>query len=307
MVPAVLDSLLQLPDLLPRLGRIAVILTLAGIALYLVQRGIPHLREAIASRQDSREDGQRVRTLSRAIRYALTVVVSLVGGMLVLSEIGISVAPILGAAGVVGLAVGFGAQSLVKDYFSGLFLLLENQIRIGDVVEAAGKAGVVEELTLRYLRLRDYSGIVHFIPNGEITLVSNMSLNFAYAVLDVGVGYGEKVDRVVDVMRAVGAELRRDPDFAARILEDLEIAGVEQWADSAMVIRCRFKARPLEQWNVRREMLKRLKTAFDGEGIEIPFPHRKLILPASMPPRDCVSQSNAAPPPPSPTGMPGVS
>lgn len=296
------------PDLLFRLGRILLILVLAAIALRLIQRGIPRLREIIAQRQGSREDSQRVRTLSRVIRYTLTVVVSLVTGMLVLGEIGISVAPILGAAGVVGLAIGFGAQSLVKDYFTGLFLLLENQIRLGDVVEAGGKAGVVEEMTLRYLRLRDYSGTVHFIPNGEITRVSNMSLNFAYAVLDVGVGYGEEVERVVEVMRAVGAELRRAPDFAARILEDLEIAGVEQWADSSVVIRCRFKVQPLEQWNVRREMLKRLKTAFDGEGIEIPFPHRKLILPASEPPSDCVNQSNAAPtPPPSPTGMPGVS
>jgi len=272
-----------LPDLLFRLGRILVILLLAAVALRLVQRGIPHLREVIARRQDSREDEQRVRTLSRVIRYTLTVVVTLVAGMLLLSEIGISVAPILGAAGVVGLAVGFGAQSLVKDYFTGLFLLLENQIRLGDVVEAGGKAGVVEEMTLRYLRLRDYAGIVHFIPNGEITRVSNMSLNFAYAVLDVGVGYGEDVERVVAVIRETGAGLRADPDFAARILEDLEVAGVEQWADSAVVIRCRFKVAPLEQWNVRREALKRLKAAFDRQGIEIPFPHRKLVI-AGTPP-----------------------
>ena len=272
-----------LPDLLFRLGRILVILLLAAVALRLVQRGIPHLREVIARRQDSREDEQRVRTLSRVIRYTLTVVVTLVAGMLLLSEIGISVAPILGAAGVVGLAVGFGAQSLVKDYFTGLFLLLENQIRLGDVVEAGGKAGVVEEMTLRYLRLRDYAGIVHFIPNGEITRVSNMSLNFAYAVLDVGVGYGEDVERVVAVIRETGAGLRADPDFSARILEDLEVAGVEQWADSAVVIRCRFKVAPLEQWNVRREALKRLKAAFDRQGIEIPFPHRKLVI-AGTPP-----------------------
>ena len=272
-----------LPDLLFRLGRILVILLLAAVTLRLVQRGIPHLREVIARRQDSREDEQRVRTLSRVIRYTLTVVVSLVAGMLLLSEIGISVAPILGAAGVVGLAVGFGAQSLVKDYFTGLFLLLENQIRLGDVVEAGGKAGVVEEMTLRYLRLRDYAGIVHFIPNGEITHVSNMSLNFAYAVLDVGVGYGEDVERVVAVLRETGAGLRADPDFAARILEDLEVAGVEQWADSAVVIRCRFKVAPLEQWNVRREALKRFKAAFDRQGIEIPFPHRKLVI-AGTPP-----------------------
>jgi moderate conductance mechanosensitive channel len=268
-------------DTLLRLGRILLILIMASLALRFIQRAIPKLRDIIASRHENREDGQRIRTLSRVIRYALTVVVSLVAGMLVLGELGISVAPILGAAGVVGLAIGFGAQSLVKDYFTGFFLLLENQVRLGDVVEAAGKAGVVEELTLRYLRLRDYSGIVHFIPNNMISVVSNMSLTFAYAVIDAGVAYGEDVDRVVGVMRSVGTELRADPAFAERILEDLEIAGVEQWADSAVVIRCRFKVAPLEQWNVRREYLKRLKAAFDRDGIEIPFPHRKLIIPAS--------------------------
>lgn len=267
-----------LTDLAFRLGRILVILFLGALALRLIHRLIPRLREAVARRQDSWDDSQRVRTLSRVIRYALTVVLSLVTGMLVLSEIGISVAPILGAAGVVGLAVGFGAQSLVRDYFNGLFLLLENQIRLGDVVEAGGKSGVVEEMTLRYLRLRDYSGVVHFIPNGEITRVSNMSLGFAYAVMDLGVAYGEDLERVMAVLRATGGELRADPEFSDRVLEDLEIAGVEQWADSAVVLRCRFRTAPLQQWNVRREALKRFKAAFDRHGIEIPFPQRKLIL-----------------------------
>jgi small-conductance mechanosensitive channel len=201
------------------------------------------------------------------------VVVSLITGMLVLGELGVSVAPILGAAGVVGIALGFGAQSLVKDYFTGFFLLLENQIRIGDIVEAGGKAGVVEELTLRYLRLRDYDGNVHYIPNGTVSVVTNKSLGYAFAVIDAGVAYGEDVDRVMAVMRAVGEALRQDAGFAPKILEPLEIAGVDRWADSAVVIRCRFKVMPLEQWNVRREYLRRLKAAFDREGIEIPFPH----------------------------------
>ncbi len=258
-------------------GRILLIAVLTLLALRTIHRVVPQLRELLVARQETTEDGQRVRTLSRVIRYVLTVAVTLLGAILVLGELGISVAPILGAAGVIGIAVGFGAQSLVKDYFTGFFLLLENQLRIGDVVDAGGKSGTVEELTLRYLRLRDYSGNVHYIPNGNITVVTNMSLGFAYAVIDIGVAYAERIDEVIALMRRVGETLRTDPSFATRILEPLEVAGVEQWADSAVVIRCRFKVAPLEQWSVRREYLARIKAAFDEAGIEIPFPHVKLV------------------------------
>ena len=258
-------------------GRILLIAILTLLALRTIHRVVPQLRELLVARQETTEDGQRIRTLSRVIRYVLTVAVTLLGAMLVLGELGISVAPILGAAGVIGIAVGFGAQSLVKDYFTGFFLLLENQLRIGDVVDAGGKSGTVEELTLRYLRLRDYSGNVHYIPNGNITVVTNMSLGFAYAVIDIGVAYAERIDEVVALMRRVGETLRTDPSFAGRILEPLEVAGVEQWADSAVVIRCRFKVAPLEQWSVRREYLARIKAAFDEAGVEIPFPHVKLV------------------------------
>lgn len=258
-------------------GRILLIAILTLLALRTIHRVVPQLRELLVARQETTEDGQRVRTLSRVIRYVLTVAVTLLGAILVLGELGISVAPILGAAGVIGIAVGFGAQSLVKDYFTGFFLLLENQLRIGDVVDAGGKSGTVEELTLRYLRLRDYSGNVHYIPNGNITVVTNMSLGFAYAVIDIGVAYAERIDEVIALMRRVGETLRTDPSFATRILEPLEVAGVEQWADSAVVIRCRFKVAPLEQWSVRREYLARIKAAFDEAGIEIPFPHVKLV------------------------------
>lgn len=258
-------------------GRILLIAILTLLALRTIHRVVPQLRELLVARQETTEDGQRIRTLSRVIRYVLTVAVTLLGAILVLGELGISVAPILGAAGVIGIAVGFGAQSLVKDYFTGFFLLLENQLRIGDVVDAGGKSGTVEELTLRYLRLRDYSGNVHYIPNGNITVVTNMSLGFAYAVIDIGVAYAERIDEVVALMRRVGETLRTDPSFAGRILEPLEVAGVEQWADSAVVIRCRFKVAPLEQWSVRREYLARIKAAFDEAGVEIPFPHVKLV------------------------------
>lgn len=267
------------PAYLATPARVLLILLLAAIALRLIPRLISRLRRALQERQDSAEDARRIHTLSRVIRYVVTVAVTVVTGIVILGEFGISVAPILGAAGVVGIALGFGAQSLVKDYFAGFFLLLENQIRIGDVVEAGGKAGVVEELTLRYLRLRDYEGSVHYIPNGAISVVTNKSLGFAYAVIDAGIAYGEDIDRAIAVMRRVGEELRQDAAFSAKILDAMEVAGVDRWADSAVVIRCRFKVVPLEQWNVRRECLRRLKMAFDREGIEIPFPHVKLVVP----------------------------
>lgn len=269
----------SLPAYLATPARVLLILLLAGLALRFIPRLISRLRRTLQERQDSAEDARRIHTLSRVIRYVVTVAVTVVTGIVILGEFGISVAPILGAAGVVGIALGFGAQSLVKDYFTGFFLLLENQIRIGDIVEAGGKAGVVEELTLRYLRLRDYSGNVHYVPNGAISVVTNMSLGFAYAVIDAGIAYGEDIDRAIAVMRSVGEALRQDDDFAGRIVEALEIAGVENWGESAVVIRCRFKVAPLEQWTVRRAFLRRLKMAFDREGIEIPFPHLKLVVP----------------------------
>ncbi len=253
--------------------RVIVIVVAAWITIYVLQRLIRMFRERLASRMADPESVKRAATLGRVFRYLVAVVVSLIAGMLVLGEIGISVAPILGAAGVVGLAVGFGAQSLVKDYFAGFFILLEDQIRHGDVVEIAGKSGFVEEITLRYVRLRDYDGNVHYIANGLISTVTNMSRGFAQSVIDVGIAYREDVDDAFDVMRQVASAMRADPAFGPRILADLEIAGVERWADSAVILRCRFKVAPLEQWGVRREFLRRLKRAFDERGIEIPFPH----------------------------------
>jgi len=258
--------------------RIVVILVVAWIAVAVLHRLIRLFRERISARMTDTEAVKRATTLGRVIRYLATVLVTLIAGMLILSEIGISVAPILGAAGVVGIAVGFGAQSLVKDYFTGFFILLENQIRQGDVVTIADIGGLVEEVTLRFVRLRDYDGNVHYVPNGLITTVTNRSREFAQAVIDVGIGYSEDIDEAFAVMRTVAEELRTDPQFGPKILADLEIAGVDNWADSAIMLRSRFKVAPLEQWAVRREYLRRLKQAFDAAGIEIPFPHRTIYF-----------------------------
>lgn len=252
--------------------RIVGILVGAWVLIGVAHRAIRGLRVRIANRLDDRESVKRAETLGRVFRYLASAVISALAVMLVLGELGVSVAPILGAAGVVGLAVGFGAQSLVKDYFTGFCLLLENQIRQGDVVKLGEHAGLVEEVTLRYVQLRDYDGHVHFVPNGTITTVVNMARGHAQAVVDVGVGYGTNLDMAMTVMHEVAAELRRDPAHAARIQADLEMAGVERWADSSVVLRARLRVAPLEQWTVRREYLRRLKEAFDRAGIDIPYP-----------------------------------
>ena len=252
---------------------VVVILVLAWLAIRFATKALARVRLRMDLGSADLERSKRLNTLEQVGRYVIGVTVTLVAAMLVLSELGISIAPILAAAGVLGIAVGFGAQSLVKDYFVGLFLLLENQVRQGDVVEVAGKGGLVEEMTLRYIRLRDYEGTVHYVPNGTIDTVTNRSRSFAYAVIDIGVAYREDVDEVFAIMRTVAAELRADPEMIGKIEEDLELAGVDQWADSAIIIRCRFKVRPLEQWGVRRAYLYRLKKAFDAAGVEIPYPH----------------------------------
>lgn len=259
--------------------RVLGILLAAWLAIALLQRGIRKLRERIASRLDDREAVLRAATLGRVLRYVVAVVVSLLAGMLVLTELGVSVAPILGAAGVVGLAIGFGAQSLVKDYFTGLFILLEDQIHQGDVVRLGEHAGLVEEMTLRYVRLRDFDGHVHFVPNGQIAAVVNLSRGHARSVVDASVSYGTDLQHAMDVMLQTAQGMRDDPVFGPKILDAFEMVGVERWDDSAVVLRGRFKVAPLEQWSVRREYLRRLKAAFDGAGIEIPFPQLAVHLP----------------------------
>lgn len=271
-----LNHLREWAPIVLSLLRVGVILFIAWVLLRLSRRLIRMFRLYMGGRATDPEDQRRIDTLARVFRYITTVIISLVAGMLALSELGISIAPILGAAGVVGLAVGFGAQSLIKDFFTGFFLLLENQIRQGDVVEVGGKTGIVEEVTLRYLRLRDFEGSVHYVPNGLITTVTNRSRGFAQALVEVGVAYRENVDEAFDAMREVGAAMRNCPEFADKILDDLEIVGVERWDTSAVALRCRFKVKPLEQWVVRREFLRRLKTAFEARGIEIPYPHLTL-------------------------------
>ena len=184
----------------------------------------------------------------------------------------------LAAAGVVGIAIGFGAQNLVKDVFNGVFILLDDEIRVGDVVKIAGRSGVVERVNLRLTVLRDLEGSVHFIPNGSIDVVTNMTKAFAYSLHDIGIAYREDVDEVTAIIREVDSELRADPDFAQIILEPIEVLGLERFDNSAVIVRVRIKTMPIQQWRVGREFNRRLKIAFDKKGIEIPFPHMTVYM-----------------------------
>ncbi len=268
-----LDNSNEWFDVLQASSHILVILVLSWLLLALSRKLIRGFRKYITSRTRDIGTIKRAETLSQVFNNVTAVVITLITGMLVLSEMGISIAPILAAAGVVGVAVGFGAQNLIKDYFNGFFLLLEDQIRHGENVEVGGKKGVVEEVTLRHVKLRDGDGSVHYIPNGIITTVSNQSRDYSYAVIDIGVAYRENVDAVYEAMRKIGSEMRSDPAWQEKIVEDLLIAGVQALTDSAVVIRCSFKVQPLEDVNTRREFLYRVKKAFDLAGIEIPYPH----------------------------------
>ena len=249
---------------------IVIILLLSWLAFKLSAKAIVIMRGFMLDRvEDKLEELKRIETMSRVFRYLTSVIITIVTGMLLLSELGISIAPILAGAGVVGIAIGFGAQSLVKDFFSGFFLLLENQVRQGDYIEVAGKSGQVQELTLRYVRLIDYQGNVHFIPNGIINTVTNMSREFSYAVMDIGISHQANLGEAMAVMREVGEALRNDDGYRLKILDQLEISGVDSMTDTAVIIKCRFKVQALEPPDVRREYLQRIKRAFDAHHIEI--------------------------------------
>lgn len=263
-------------ELVQPASHILIILILSWLLMRVSRKLISTFKHYVTRRTLDAGSIKRAETLGQVFSNTAAVVILLITGMLILGEVGISIAPILAAAGVVGVAVGFGAQSLIKDYFTGFFLLIEDQIRHGEVVEVGGKKGKVEEVTLRHVKLRDFEGSVHFIPNSTITTVTNKSRDFSYAVMDLSVAYRENIDAVYVVMRKVGADMRSDPEFKNAIIEDLEIAGIENLADSAVIIRCRFKVLPLEQWDVKREFFYRIKNAFDAAAIEIPYPHLTL-------------------------------
>jgi small conductance mechanosensitive channel len=202
---------------------------------------------------------------------------------MLLGAVGVDLGPLLAGAGVVGLAISFGAQSLVKDVISGLFILVENQFGVGDVVRLEGVSGAVEKMTLRVVVLRDVHGVVHIVPNGEIKKVSNLTRTWSRVVLDVAVAYKEDPDRVMQVMREVGRELGEDAQWKPLLIEPVEVPGIESFGESSVNIRIQAKTLPLKQWDVARELRRRLKHRFEAEGIEVPFPQQTVYWGAGQP------------------------
>jgi small conductance mechanosensitive channel len=256
---------------------IALILLVAVFAWELAAGSIErYLGDAADAENGGRSP--RIRTLLTVARNALLVFLTLLAGLMVLSELGVDIAPLLAGAGVVGLAIGFGAQRMVQDVINGAFILFQDLMSVGDVVKLGDTAGLVEALSIRTVRLRDLSGVVHTIPFSSIEGVSNLTRDFSFHVFDLGVAYREDVDEVIALIEAVGRELRADPVVGRLILEPLEIFGLDAFGDSAIVIKGRIKTRPIRQWQVGRAFNRLIKQRFDEHGIEIPFPHRTLYF-----------------------------
>ena len=257
--------------------QIVVVIIAMTIATRVIHMGINRTIGRVAKGSDP-ERAKRTETLKSTIKSLVNIVLFSIAMVIILGQLGIAIGPILAAAGVLGLAVGFGAQSLVRDVINGFFILLDDQIRVGDVVQIAGTGGLVEKVTLRLVVLRDLAGNVHFVRNGSIDVVTNMTKDYSRYVFDIGVAYREDVDEVISVIRSVDEELRGDPAFGESILEPIEILGLDEFADSAIIIKARTKTRPIKQWEIGREFNRRLKRAFDQRGIEIPFPHVTLYM-----------------------------
>ena len=267
--------------------RILGALAVAWLAFWALKLVLRRIELSLASSADGTLTAQiqRTRTLLSLLRSVGVVIIVIMTLFMVLGSLGVELAPLLAGAGVVGLAVSFGAQSLVKDVISGLFMLFENQFGVGDVIRIEGVSGAVEQMTLRVVVLRDVHGVVHIVPNGQITKVSNLTRSWARVVLDVGVAYREDPNRVIEVMKQVGQELWEDPEWRPVLLEEIQVPGVESFLDSAVTFRMAAKVLPLKQWDVGRELRRRLKVRFDREGIEIPFPHQTIYWGENQKPR----------------------
>ncbi|WP_293681484.1 mechanosensitive ion channel family protein [uncultured Phenylobacterium sp.] len=256
-------------------GLTLVTVLLMELAGYLVGYGVGRL----AAHAETRRRQGQLRTLGPLLQGVAHITILVLALMMGLGELGVKIGPLLAGAGVVGIAIGFGAQTLVKDFLTGLFLVVEDIVSVGDIVRIGDSGGLVEEMTLRTIRLRDFDGTLHVFPYGEAQVVHNLTKTFSYCVFDLQISYGSSIDQALELMRQVGDELRADPAFGDKILEPIEVVGVDNLADSGVVLKGRIKTRPLEQWTVGREYNRRIKHAFDDAGVEIPFPHMKVVLP----------------------------
>jgi small conductance mechanosensitive channel len=255
--------------------RILVVVLITYVVVRAILLATGRLESRLSEDTDASdiERAKRARTVASLVRNVLVTTVSSMAGLTIVRELGVDIMPVVTGAGVVGLAVGFGAQTLVRDVISGFFLIFENNLRVGDVAVIEGTGGVVEHINLRTTVLRDLEGTVHVFPNGSFERFSNRTKDFSYYVIDVGVAYKEDTDRVSEILHQVGASLSSDPAFSPHILSPIEVLGVDAFEDSQVTIKTRIRTVPLKQWDVGRELRRRIKQAFDRSGVEIPFPH----------------------------------
>ena len=276
--------LLELMKVFAEAGiRILFIFIVAYLVIRSLRFGLTHLEALLVTHRESREVApgaakKRIKTLTGLMETIGLTVIWIIAIIMSLDQVGLDITPILAGAGIIGLAVGFGAQNLVRDVISGFFMILENQVRVGDVAIVNGTGGLVENITFRTITLRDLAGVVHIFPNGTVATLANMTKGWSAYVMEIGVAYKEDTVRVVAVMKEVGDELQRDPEYQPHMIEPIEVFGVDQFGESEVVIKARIKTQPITQWTVGREYRRRLKKAFDAQGIEIPFPHRTLYM-----------------------------
>ncbi|HKH04882.1 MAG TPA: mechanosensitive ion channel family protein [Acidimicrobiales bacterium] len=284
-------------DLLNVPLRILVIFVLAWVANRLVRRAIHRFTDGIGNPEAqerirrlkrrapaavvpagslSLRSAARARTLAQVLQSIATIGIWTIALVMMLGELGVNLGPLIAGAGIAGVAIGFGAQSLVKDFLSGIFMLAEDQYGVGDIIDAGEASGTVEEVSLRTTRLRDVNGTVWHIPNGMIERVGNKSQQWARALLDVGIAYGADIDEAQSVIKQVADGLWREPEWSGKILDEPEVWGIEQLGPDAIVIRLVVKTQPSEQFAVTRELRRRLADAFYHEGIELPFPQRSV-------------------------------
>ncbi len=263
----------EFPGVLLILVLFLIVFKLVGFSFRKLSKNLINRAEKNES-VDSGETVKRINTLTGISHGFVRVLLWILFLMMLLQNIGLNIGPFLASIGIISLAVGFGAQELVRDYISGFFMILENMIRVGDVAILNGTGGLVEKIELRTTTLRDFSGIVHVFQNGKINMLSNMTKEWSAMVFDIGVAYKEDVEKVMEIMKEVGRELSEDPDFKGLIISPFEVFGLDNFADSALIIKARIMTKPIQQWTVGREFRKRLKKAFDQNNIEIPFPHR---------------------------------
>ena len=258
--------------------RILVVLALAAAAWDGASVAINAAFNTAAKRADGARRASQLRSLAPLLRGVARVVIVVLGGLVIISQMGVEIGPLLAGAGVVGIAVGLGAQTLVKDYLTGFSLILEDIVSVGDVARIGDSSGVVEAMTLRTIRLRDFDGTLHVIPYGETQVVHNLTKTFSYYVFNLSISYESDIDKALEIIREVGDGLQQDVAFRDKILAPIEVFGVDMLADSGVVLKARIKTAPSQQWTVGREYNKRIKLAFDEAGIEIPVPHIKLLL-----------------------------